>query len=50
MITLKLSTHKIRLALGESANIELACYAGFKEWGSGFGNKNDLSLKIDSII
>jgi hypothetical protein len=44
MITLKLPTHKIRIALGESANTELGCYAGFKEWGSGVSNNNNLAL------
>lgn len=48
MITLKLPTHKIRIALGESANTELGCYAGFKEWGSGVSNKNDLALILTS--
>lgn len=46
MIKLKLSTHKIRIALGESANTQLGCYAGFKEWGSGISNINDISLVL----
>jgi hypothetical protein len=48
MITLKLPTHKIRIALGEAANTELGCYAGFKEWGSGVSNNNDLALVLTS--
>lgn len=46
MIKLKLPTHKIRVALGESANTELGCYAGFKEWGAGVSNVDDLSLTL----
>lgn len=46
MIKLKLSTHKIRIALGESANTELGCYAGFKEWGAGVSNIDDLALVL----
>jgi hypothetical protein len=50
MITLKLQTHKIRIALGESANTELGCYAGFKEWGSGISNNNDLALILTTGV
>ena len=46
MITLKLPTHKLRVVLGESANTELGCYAGFKEWGSGIKNVNDTFILL----
>lgn len=44
MIKLKLQTHKLRVALGESANIELGCYAGFMEWTYAGATEDNLAL------